>query len=142
MPNFKSQMTKIAALEANVDAARAALETAQRNFDDAQRKSRHYREHVAKILQKDWEAALATIPDAIVIGSQRENVKISCTANDCSISIKAWDSSPVFCFWAPGVFAWYTPEQISTVIEMFKAAIERGDTEFRFPPVAELNRTE
>ena len=39
-----------------------------------------------------------------------------------------------------GYGRYHTVEQADTVIDMFKAAVKRGDTEFKFPTVAELER--
>ena len=68
----------------------------------------------------------------------------SWTVTDFSdLYVDAFDDGKMFAFtdWRSRKYARYgTPTQIDKVIDMLRAAIERGDKEFKFPTVDELNQ--
>lgn len=153
---MKNFMTKAAFFKANIDAAKAALETALKESPQAFKAAqgalkvsdkafRAFLNEIAARLNKEWNTVQKTLDEKRIVVydqfgghsevSETPPVYIDVQGEEFAFT-ETLDSFA-------GTLARYnTPEQLKTVIEMFKAAIERGDTEFRFPPVAELNRTE
>lgn len=153
---MKNFTTKTASLKANVDAAKAALETALKEspqaFKDAQgvlkAASKEYYAFLYEIaarLNKEWNTVQKTLDEKRIVVydqfgghsevSETPPVYIDVQGEEFAFT-ETLDSFA-------GTLARYnTPEQLKTVIEMFKAAIARGEITFTFPSVAELNRTE
>lgn len=132
--------TKLAELQAKRDAAQAALLKAQEEHEAA--------ENTLQKFLSDTAGDLATKLQSLKLDYSIKLVTkngYSWTVTDFdNIYVDAFDGGKMFAFtdWRSRKYARYgTPAQVDKVIDMLRAAIERGDKEFKFPTVDELTTT-
>ena len=134
--------TKLAELQAKRDAAQEALLRAQEEHETA--------ENALKNFLTDTAADLTTKLQTIKFDYRIKLIKKSCwtfsTTNFDDVYIRAYRGGCGVKFhfedWTGRTLAKYdTPAQVDKVIDMLRAAIERGETKFTLPTVDELTTT-